>query len=130
MLKVHDFTTGYNKIMIVRNVSIHIEKGKVISIIGRNGVGKSTLMKGVMGLLPSQTGKITFNEKDITHANTYERARLGIGYVPQGHGVFPNLTVEENIRMGETINIKKENNKYDVIFNYFPRIKERLNQKA
>ncbi|MFD2131853.1 ABC transporter ATP-binding protein [Pseudogracilibacillus auburnensis] len=127
---MHDFTSGYNKIMIVRDVSIHVEKGKVISIIGRNGVGKSTLMKGIMGLLPTKTGKVIFDGVDISHASTYERARLGIGYVPQGHGVFPNLTVEENIRMGEAINIKKENNKYEMIYHYFPRIKERLSQKA
>lgn len=130
MLDVQNFTTGYNKITIVREISIHVEKGKVISIIGRNGVGKSTLMKGIMGLLPSQSGTIQFKEKDITKVSTYDRARLGIGYVPQGHGVFPNLTVEENLKMGETINIKQKNNKYDVIYNYFPRIKERLNQKA
>lgn len=130
LLDVQKFTTGYNKITIVRDVSINVEKGKVISIIGRNGVGKSTLIKGVMGLLPSQGGTIHFNKKDITRVNTYARARLGIGYVPQGHGVFPNLTVEENLQMGESINVKQKNNNYEVIYNYFPRIKERLSQKA
>ncbi len=130
MLDVNEFTTGYKKITIIRDVSIHVEKGKVISIIGRNGVGKSTLMKGIMGLIPAQSGKLYLNSKDITKKDTYVRARLGIGYVPQGHGVFPNLTVEENLRMGETINIKKKNRNYDVIYNYFPKIKERLKQKA
>lgn len=130
MLDVQGFTTGYNKITIVRDVSINVEKGKVISIIGRNGVGKSTLMKGLMGLLPPQGGTIRFNMQDITKMNTHLRARIGIGYVPQGHGVFPNLTVEENLRMGESINIKQKSNKYDIIYDYFPRIKERLGQKA
>jgi len=130
LLDVHNFTTGYKKIKIIRDVSIHVQKGKVISIIGRNGVGKSTLMKGIMGLLPAQTGRIIFNNKDITKVKTYARANLGIGYVPQGHGVFPNLTVEENIRMGQSINTKVKSSEFEMIYNYFPRIKERLTQKA
>jgi len=130
LLEIQHFTTGYKKIRIVRDVSLHVKKGNVISIIGRNGVGKSTLMKGVMGLLPIFTGKILFEKRDVTNMDTYARAQLGIGYVPQGHGVFPNLTVEENIRTGESINLKKENNKYDIIYNYFPILKERLNQKT
>ena len=130
LLDVKNFTTGYNKITIIRDVSINVETGKIISIIGRNGVGKSTLMKGIMGILPAKDGTITLNEKNITKAKTYTRANLGIGYVPQGHGVFPNLTVEENIRMGESISKGKKSSDFDVIYNYFPRIKERLNQKA
>lgn len=130
LLDVQKLTTGYNKITIIRDVSIQVEKGKIISIIGRNGVGKSTLMKGIMGLIPSQGGKLYLNKKEITRKDTHVRARMGVGYVPQGHGVFPNLTVEENLKMGETINIKMKNRSYDVIFNYFPRIKERLGQKA
>lgn len=130
MLKVQDFTTGYNNITIVRNVSIEIEKGKIISIIGRNGVGKSTLMKGIMGLLPSMSGSVHFNGQNITNLNTHQRANIGMGYVPQGHGVFPTLTVEENLRMGEAINLKAKNNEYETIYNFFPIIKERLDQKA
>src|SRR5699024_6981364 len=125
-LDVHNFTTGYKKIKIIRDVSIHVQKGKVISIIGRNGVGKSTLMKGIMGLLPAQTGRIIFNNKDITKIKTYARANLGIGYVPQGHGVFSNLTVEENIRMGTSININVKSSECENICNYFPHIKESL----
>lgn len=130
MLKIQKFTTGYNKITIVRDISIVIEKGKIISIIGRNGVGKSTLMKGVMGLLPVMSGAIYFEGKNITNLNTHQRANIGMGYVPQGHGVFPTLTVEENLRMGEAINSKQKNNKYETIYNYFPILKERLRQKA
>lgn len=130
MLQVQNFTTGYNKVTIIRDVSINIEAGKIISIIGRNGVGKSTLMKGIMGLLPSKSGTITFNNKDITKAKTYKRANLGIGYVSQGHGVFPDLTVKENIRMGESINKGKEKHVDEFIYDIFPRLKERLNQKA
>lgn len=130
MLNVKQYTTGYNKITIVREISIGIEKGKIVSIIGRNGVGKSTLMKGVMGLLSPMSGSIHFNGQDITNLNTHQRANIGMGYVPQGHGVFPTLTVEENLRMGEAINNKKANNKYEMIYDFFPIIKERLSQKA
>lgn len=130
LLDVQNYTTGYNKITIIRDVSLQVAKGNIVSIIGRNGVGKTTLMKGIMGLLPTKNGTIYFNEKNITKMGTHDRARLGIGYVPQGHGVFPNLTVEENLRMGESINIKQKSNSYEVIYNYFPRIKERLKQKA
>lgn len=130
MLDVKNFTTGYDKITIIRDVSIDVETGKIISIIGRNGVGKSTLMKGIMGILPAKNGTITLNDKNITKTKTYTRANLGIGYVPQGHGVFPNLTVEENIRMGESISKGKKSSDFEVIYHFFPRIKERLNQKA
>ncbi|MFD1781574.1 ABC transporter ATP-binding protein [Fredinandcohnia salidurans] len=130
MLEIHEYHTGYNKVEIIRNVSLRVDKGKIVSIIGRNGVGKSTLMKGIMGLLTTKNGKVLLDNKDITLLNTHERARIGIGYVPQGHGVFPNLTVEENIKMGESINKKAKKMDYEIIFNYFPRIKERLSQKA
>jgi ABC-type branched-subunit amino acid transport system ATPase component len=74
---------------------MEIQKGEIVSIIGRNGIGKSTFVKTLMGLLPTKQGKITFKEQDIMKRKAHERAWLGIGYVPQGHGVFPTLTVEE-----------------------------------
>lgn len=130
MLKVQNLTTGYGKVTIVRNVNIDVEKGKMVSIIGRNGVGKSTFMKSIMGLLKATDGKVMFNGQDMTKLESHDRARAGIGYVPQGHGVFPNLTVEENLKMGESINIKAKIIDYEVIYNYFPRLKDRLKQKA
>lgn len=133
MIKVIEFTTGYKKIEIVHNVSLTVEKGKITSVIGRNGVGKSTLIKGIVGSLPAMSGNIQFKNKDITTQKPFARAHEGMGYVPQGHAVFPTLSVKDNLIMGETINLnnkKKKNNTYETIYSFFPILKERLSQKA
>lgn len=104
MLRIEQLTSGYGEISIIRDISFEIRKGEIVSVIGRNGVGKSTLMKTLIGLIRNKSGKIYFEEKDITAAKAHERAQMGIGYVPQGHGVFPLLSVEENLRMGSMIN--------------------------
>ena len=85
---------------ILRDVSFEVRAGKVTALLGRNGVGKSTLLKTLMGLVPARTGKIAFENKDLTRATPHLRARAGLGYVPQGREIFPRLTVEENILMG------------------------------
>jgi urea ABC transporter ATP-binding protein UrtE len=130
MLKVENIVSGYGKVMVVRNFSIEIMKGEMVSIIGRNGIGKSTLVKTLMGLLPTMKGNIIFKEQDVTRLKTHERAWLGMGYVPQGHEVFPTLTVEENLMMGSLINKKKENLDINLVYHYFPKLKERRKQKA
>jgi len=130
MLKIKGLTSGYDRVTIIRDVNIEVKKGEIVSIIGRNGVGKSTFIKSVIGLLKTNEGQINFNGTEIAKMESFERARIGIGYVPQGHGVFPRLTVEENLKMGELINLKSKNEDFEVIYNYFPRLKERLKQKA
>ncbi len=130
MLRVQNLSTGYGRVTVVRDVNIEVEKGEIVSIIGRNGVGKSTFVKCIMGLLKTFTGKIIFHENDITDIDSFKRAHFGIGYVPQGHGTFPRLTVQENLMMGESINIAEKTTDYEVIYNYFPRLKDRLQQKA
>src|SRR5260221_13607944 len=85
---------------ILRNLSFEVPAGKVTALLGRNGVGKTTLLKTLMGLLPAKSGSVAFEQKDLTHARPYERARAGIGYVPQGREIFPRLSVEENLAMG------------------------------
>lgn len=122
--------SGYGKVEIVRSVSITVNEGEIVSIIGRNGVGKSTFVKTVMGLLPAHSGRIRFQEQDVTRSKANDRARQGMGYVPQGHGVFPTLTVEENLMMGAQINKKKPNMDLATIYDYFPKLKERKKQKA
>jgi branched-chain amino acid transport system ATP-binding protein len=87
-------------------------------------------VKTLMGLLPIQEGKITFKGQDITRLKAHERAWQGIGYVPQGHGVFPTLTVEENLAMGGLINKKQKNMEFQLVYNYFPKLHERRKQKA
>lgn len=115
---------------MVRDVNIEVQNGEIVSIIGRNGIGKSTFVKTIMGLIKSQGGSIQFRDQDISKFASYERARRGIGYVPQGNGIFPTLSVMENLQMGTMINTAKSNKDYDFVYQYFPKLRERKNQKA
>lgn len=100
MLNVKNINQYYGGSHILRDVNLQASLGKVTVILGRNGVGKTTLLKSLMGLVPIKTGTIEFNGKAIQNATPYERARAGIGFVPQGREIFGRLTVEENLRMG------------------------------
>jgi len=100
MLSVEGLNQYYGGSHILRNVALDARLGEVTVILGRNGVGKTTLLKSLMGLVPVKTGRITLGGEDITQRTPYERVRRGIGYVPQGREVFSRLTVEENLRMG------------------------------
>lgn len=100
MLKVDALNQYYGGSHILRGLSFEVPMGQVTTLLGRNGVGKTTLLKTLMGLVPGRSGSISFDGRDITQAAPHERARAGIGYVPQGREIFPRLTVEENLRMG------------------------------
>jgi urea transport system ATP-binding protein len=100
MLKVENLNQYYGGSHILRNLSFEAKIGEVTTLLGRNGVGKTTLLKSLMGLVKVKTGSISFDAKDITHAPSYERVKAGIGYVPQGREIFPRLTVDENLQMG------------------------------
>ena len=100
VLRVENLNQYYGGSHILRNLSFEAPIGKVTTVLGRNGVGKTTLLKALMGLVAVKSGSISFDGKDLTHAPSYERVRAGIGYVPQGREVFPRLTVEENLQMG------------------------------
>ena len=100
MLAVASLNQYYGGSHILRDLSFEVPPGKVTALLGRNGVGKTTLLRTLMGLVPATTGTIRFGEKDLTAAPPYERARTGIGYVPQGREIFPRLSVAENLEMG------------------------------
>ena len=100
MLAVAQLNQYYGGSHILRDLSFEVPAGKVTALLGRNGVGKTTLLRTLMGVIPAKTGTIRFGEADLTATKPYERVRAGIGYVPQGREIFPRLTVEENLRMG------------------------------
>jgi urea ABC transporter ATP-binding protein UrtE len=131
MLDLSHVTSGYGRTMIVRDVTIAIGNGEIAAIVGRNGVGKTTLMKTIIGLLPAAQGTIALDGEVMTKASADARARAGIGYVPQGRGIFPGLTVEENLEMGRLINQRAGiQHSLDVAYSYFPRLSERKSQRA
>ena len=100
MLKVENLNQYYGGSHILRDLSFEAPTGQVTCLLGRNGVGKTTLLKTLMGLVPAKTGTVSFDGKTITAAPSYARVKAGIGFVPQGREIFPRLTVEENLRMG------------------------------
>jgi urea transport system ATP-binding protein len=100
MLAVANLNQYYGGSHILRNLAFEVPAGKVTALLGRNGVGKSTLLRCIMGLVPARDGKVLFDGHEITTAPPYARVRAGIGYVPQGREIFPRLTVEENLEMG------------------------------
>jgi urea transport system ATP-binding protein len=100
MLAIKQLSAGYGQSLVLHNINMEAPKGQVVCLMGRNGVGKTTTLKTIMGLIKAKTGKITFDGKDITNAAPHIRAQAGIGYVPQGRGIFPHLTVYENLLMG------------------------------
>ena len=99
MLSVEALDAGYGGSQILWNVHLAVPTGQVVCLMGRNGVGKTTLLKAIMGLLPARGGRIVFDGVDVTRWSPDRRARAGVGYVPQGREIFPHLTVEENLRM-------------------------------
>ena len=129
MLKISNVNQYYGGSHILRNVSFDIPTGACTTVLGRNGVGKTTLLKCLVGLIPVRSGSMTFNGVDITSLAPYERARLGVGFVPQGREIFPRLTVEENLMMG--LATKPGSAKIPArIFDMFPVLKDMLNRRG
>jgi urea transport system ATP-binding protein len=129
MLKIQNVNQYYGGSHILRDVSLEAEVGKVTVILGRNGVGKTTLLKSLMGLVPIKSGAIELDGKPIQKLTPYERARLGLGFVPQGREIFARLTVEENLRMGLAYRpagtpIPEE------LFELFPVLKQMLGRRG
>jgi urea transport system ATP-binding protein len=130
VLEVAGLCAAYGRTPVLRGVDMTIAKGQIVSLIGRNGVGKTTTMRCLIGLLRATSGRILFLGQPITDLPADERARLGIGYIPQGRQVFPRMTVEENIRVSLLANAGKDRGLIDLVYQYFPILKERRRQSA
>jgi urea transport system ATP-binding protein len=130
MLGVDNLNQYYGGSQILRGISFELKEGTVTSLLGRNGVGKSTLLKCLMGLIPTRTGTMKLNERDITRSTPHQRAALGIGYVPQGREIFNRLTVEENLLMGLAARSDKRRDIPPEIFDLFPVLKSMLKRRG
>jgi urea transport system ATP-binding protein len=130
MLEVHAIDLHYGAAQVLRGVSMVAEPGKVTCILGRNGVGKTSLLRALVGQHPVSKGSIDFNGKDITRLRPYERARHGIAYVPQGREIFPLLTVEENLKTGFAPLARGDRNIPDDVFSLFPVLQSMLGRRG
>ncbi|MEK0083538.1 ABC transporter ATP-binding protein [Benzoatithermus flavus] len=129
-LEVHDLTAGYGSITVLRGISLRVKDGEIVGVLGRNGMGKSTLIRAISGLVPASAGIIHFAGEDITRAPPHVRARLGLTTVVQGRGIFPRLTVRENLEMGRIAGGGAKRSRLDEVLGYFPRLRERMTQLA
>jgi urea transport system ATP-binding protein len=130
MLSVVDVHVAYGHTPALTGVTLDVKAGEIVSIIGRNGVGKTTLMKTVMGLLRASQGTVMLAGEDITPLPAHGRARRGVGYVPQGRMIFPDLTVEENLLIGADLNRAAAGPLLEEVLTEFPRLRERFRQRG
>ena len=129
MLKMKNLNCSYGECQILHDTSLEVKEKELVGLIGRNGVGKTTTLKSIMGLVPPRSGSVHFLDINLCNLPAYAIPRMGIAYMPQGRHLFPKLTVMENLRIPI---VKGELDKriLEEIFEYFPRLKERLKQKA
>ena len=130
MLEVHGIEVSYGEFLALRGISFTVKEGELVTIIGANGAGKSTILRAIMGLVKCRKGEILFQGEDITLSPSHQRARMGISLVPEGRKIFPDLTVAENLRMGAYIqeDRKTVQSQMEEAFALFPVLKERQNQ--
>ncbi|MGZ5909074.1 MAG: ABC transporter ATP-binding protein, partial [Reyranella sp.] len=130
VLDVAGLRAAYGRTPVLRGIDMTIARGEIVSLIGRNGVGKTTTMRCLIGLLRATSGQILFEGQPITDLPADARARLGIGYIPQGRQVFPRMTVEENISVSLLAGRGKDRRLAELAYQYFPILKERRRQSA
>lgn len=130
MLKIENLSVNYGAIQAIKNLSIEVKTGEIVTLIGANGAGKSTILKTISSLLRPVSGSIKFQDKELTNLAPHKVVELGISQAPEGRMIFSNLTVQENLEMGAYVRKDKDNIKYDLefIFTLFPRLKERIKQ--
>ena len=130
MLTIEGLNVSYGDSQVLWDVHLNVPPGQVVCLLGRNGVGKTTLLKSIMGLLTPRSGSITFNGAELTRLSPDERARRGIGYVPQGRDIFPDLTVQENLRLGLIARTATNGTIPVEIFQRFPGLQTMLTRKG
>ncbi|MFC0190287.1 ABC transporter ATP-binding protein [Fictibacillus aquaticus] len=132
ILELKDIQTYYGGIHALKGISLKVEKGEIVTLIGSNGAGKSTALKTICGQVQPKSGSVLFNGKNISSQPAHVTAKTGIAHVPEGRRIFPRLTVKENLEMGAfAVKDKKAiQDRMEKVFHYFPRVKERLSQKG
>jgi urea transport system ATP-binding protein len=130
MLSVSNISVSYDGSRILRGVDFTLPKNKLLCLMGRNGVGKSTTLKTIVGLLKPDEGSVKLDGEEMVGTKPDQRSRMGIGYVPQGRDIFPNLTVWENLKISLVVHGKKEGEQVDRVFELFPVLKEMLKRKG
>jgi urea transport system ATP-binding protein len=130
MLRIERLNVSYGETLILRDVDLSVGPGQLVCLMGRNGVGKTTLLKSIMGLLRPLSGRVYFEDRDLTRTSPDVRARAGLGYVPQGREIFPHLTVLENLQVGLLANPARIRQVPEQVYEYFPALKTMLDRKG
>jgi len=132
MLSAENVKVSYGKIEAVKGVSLDVQKGEIVALLGANGAGKSSLLNAIMGFVKIKEGKVVFEGEDVTRKSVWDRARMGIGIVPEGGRIFRSMTVRENLEMGAFLvkDRKEISKRMERVFDIFPRLAERQKQLA
>lgn len=129
-IEVDAIDAGYDGIEVLRNVSLSVSSGEILGVLGRNGMGKSTLIRAISGLIPLTRGLIRIDGKNVTNWAVHARARAGLTTIVQGRGMFPKMTVRDSLEMGRIASGRRTRNRLDEVLSYFPRLAERLDQPS
>jgi urea transport system ATP-binding protein len=130
LLSVKGLKASYDESIILRGIDMAVKPNSVVALLGRNGVGKTSLLRSIMGQMPKTEGSITFEGQSIESLRSDQRARMGLGYVPQGRDIFPNLTVQENLEVSMSISGAAGRDRLDEVYELFPVVKDMLARKG
>ncbi len=130
MLQLEDIETYYGESHVLHGISMAVQEGTVVALLGRNGMGKTTTIRSIIGFTPARSGTVRFKEKDITYLKPFQIAQLGVGLIPQGRNIFPSLSVRENLTMAARTRNKGGGWSLGEVYTHFPALKERENLKG
>lgn len=130
MLEINNIFVNYGKSRVINGINLKIEEGEKLVVMGRNGVGKTTLLKSMMGVLPLESGSISFLGKDVTKLQPHSRSVMGMAYVPQGREIIPDFTVEENLDLGGYAHTKNLAAQKELVLKFFPALREHMHRKG